>query len=186
MHALKSWNVYFLHWLLVLLTCVWYSTFSLSVSLSYTTSLILQAHARQLCQSSMLKLALFPGSHSAFCWYYQWQKEGYHSTCLYTSHSFTSKHKHQVKKLTTHKPFPNCVCVCVFVGWGGTPLKTPGDKLYTLNLGSFPCLPRLLFFGFAFSRSIIHWSPGFRVLYCSQTEEQKWEALGMRLQQTFL
>ena len=42
MHAPKSWNMHFLHWLLVLLTCVWYTAFSLNVLLSYTTSLILQ------------------------------------------------------------------------------------------------------------------------------------------------
>ena len=48
----------------------------------------MQDHITQLCQSSILKLALFPGSHSAFCWYC---KEGYHSTCVYTPHSFTSK-----------------------------------------------------------------------------------------------
>ena len=46
-----------------------------------------QDHITQLCQSSMLKLVLFPGFHSAFCWYC---KEGYHSTCVYTPHSFTS------------------------------------------------------------------------------------------------
>ena len=74
LHAPKSLNMYFLHRLLALLTCAWYAAVSY---LSYTTSLILQAHARPhytSCQSSVL---LFPGSHSAFC---QWQKESYHSS----------------------------------------------------------------------------------------------------------
>ena len=46
MHAPKSWNMYFLHCILVLLTCVLFAAFSLNVSLSYTTRLMLKAHAR--------------------------------------------------------------------------------------------------------------------------------------------
>jgi len=36
----------------------------------------MQDYVTQLCQSSMLKLALFPGSQSAFCWYCHRLKEG--------------------------------------------------------------------------------------------------------------
>ena len=50
---------------------------------SYCKS-IMQDHVTQLRQSSMLKLALFPGSHSPFYWYSQWLKESCHSTCVYT------------------------------------------------------------------------------------------------------
>ena len=52
---------------------------------------IMQDYVTQLCQSSVLKTVLFPGSHSAFCWYSQWWKEGCHSTCVYTPYSSTSK-----------------------------------------------------------------------------------------------
>ena len=97
---------------------------------SYCKTIIIITH---LHQSSMLKLALFP----AFCWYCQWSKEGCHSTCVYTPYSITSKATtlplaDLVKKLTTHKAFPIV---------GNTPLRTPGDKLHTLNLGLFPSLP---------------------------------------------
>ena len=160
LHAPKSLNMYFLHRLLALLTCAWYAAVSY---LSYTTSLILQAHARPhytSCQSSVL---LFPGSHSAFC---QWQKESYHS-------SFTRKATVQTQvisgatiwsgqQIDYTQAYPNCGDGGVY----GTTLKTPGDKLRTLNLASFlPC---------------------FHVLYWLQTEEQKRESLGTRLQQTFL
>ena len=84
---------------------------------------IMQEHNTQLRQSSVLKLALFSGSHSAFCWYCQWLKEGCHQTCVYTPYSINSKASTSlvpladlVKKWTTHKPFPIV---------GDTPLGTP-------------------------------------------------------------
>ena len=63
-----------------------------------------------------------------------------------------------VKKLTTRKSFPIV---------GDTPLRTP--KLV-------PRPAPFLFFSFAFSRSIIHGSVDFHVVYGLQTEEQNGEA----------
>ena len=85
----------------------------------------MQDHITQLCQSSLLKLALFPGSHNTgnfYSHYLIWSRNWLHT-----------------------QPFPTCGGK----GVGGTPLKNSGDKLHTLNLGSFSGLPHFMFFSFA-------------------------------------
>ena len=47
MHLYKLWNMHFLHWLLVLFTCIWYAAFSFNVSLIHNQS----RTARQSCKT---------------------------------------------------------------------------------------------------------------------------------------
>ena len=158
MHALKSWNMHFLHSLLVLLTCVWCAAFSLNVSPSYTTTLMLQAHARP-CYTIIsiinAQISLVPRLPLLVLRVMERRLP------LNTPHSFTSKTTTWTQVISSAtirsgqeidytQAIPNC-------RGEGTSLKTPWEKLRTLNLASFPGCPPIVWFfvlWFVFSRSI--------------------------------
>ena len=156
-----------------LLTYIRYAAFSLNVSLSYTTSLMLLAHARphytiiSLINAQISLVLCLPFS---FLLVLPVMERRLPLNMWIHSHSATKTVvllSDLVKLLTTHMPLPNCGSM------RGTPLKTQNSRGQTAHIKP-RLVPRPLFliFGFAFSRSIIHGSLGFCPLRL-QTKEQK-------------